>query len=469
MKTKNSRFGQIFQYSLIKYIALGFGFIKGIINAKFLGPELLGIMGNLTLILGYCSYANLGILTSMNREYILYKDNNEEKAKKVLETAFTSLFILAFLFFLLGIGTLLIFKNNYGAYIAIIFIIAIFEQFRSYYVNYFRLKDEYTMINLIEVIYSIIIFILTLFLINSFKIYGVLISMLICEIIIFMVGMKKSKYIKLNIDFKILKTLITIGIPLLIYNLGFYILTTIDRWIIIKFYTESDLGYYTFANSMVSATLVFVSSILFLLYPKVIKAFNEEQSTNIMEKVKIYTRILEISSVIFFTIGLIVFRPFILIFLEQYKDSIGIYMLLLMAIIVNNLAYFSNCYIVSNNRQIYLVYLQILSIIINLSCNIIFFKIGFGVEGVALGTLLANFIYSLIQHIIFIKLTTKKIQILTAVGGYKRVLIYLVFVILIVVFNVKYIYYAILSIVLTALFYFKEIFKIREYIKIIRG
>lgn len=468
MKIKNSRFGQILQYSLIKYIALGFGFIKGIINAKFLGPELLGIMGNLTLILGYCSYANLGILTSMNREYVLYKDNNEEKAKKVLETAFTSLFILAFLFFIFSIGALLIFKNNYGTYIALIFIIAIFEQFRSYYINYFRLKDEYSMINLIEVIYSIIVFILTLFLINSLKIYGVLISMLICGIIIFIVGIKKSKYIRLNIDFKILKTLITIGIPLLIYNLGFYILTTIDRWIIVRFYTESDLGYYTFANSMVSATLVFVSSILFLLYPKVIKAFNEEQSNNIMEKVKIYTRILEISSVIFFTIGLIVFRPFILIFLEQYKDSIGIYMLLLMAIIVNNLAYFSNCYIVSNKRQRYLVYLQILSIIINLSFNIIFFKIGFGVEGVALGTLLANIIYSLIQHIIFIKLTTKKLQILIVLGMYKRVLIYLIFVILMVVFNIEYIYYTILAIVLTVILYFKEIFKIKEYIKIIK-
>lgn len=468
MKIKNSRFGQILQYSLIKYIALGFGFIKGIINAKFLGPELLGIMGNLTLILGYCSYANLGILTSMNREYVLYKDNNEEKAKKVLETSFTSLFILAFLFFIFSIGALLIFKNNYGTYIALIFIIAIFEQFRSYYINYFRLKDEYSMINLIEVIYSIIVFILTLFLINSLKIYGVLISMLICGIIIFIVGIKKSKYIRLNIDFKILKTLITIGIPLLIYNLGFYILTTIDRWIIIRFYTESDLGYYTFANSMVSATLVFVSSILFLLYPKVIKAFNEEQSTNIMEKVKIYTRVLEISSVIFFTIGLIAFRPFILIFLEQYKDSIGIYMLLLMAIIVNNLAYFSNCYIVSNKRQRYLVYLQILSIIINLLFNIIFFKIGFGVEGVALGTLLANIVYSLIQHIIFIKLTTKKLQILIVLGMYKRVLIYLVFVILMVVFNIEYIYYTILVIVLTVLLYFKEIFKIKEYIKIIK-
>ncbi len=71
---KNNKFNVIFKYSFIKYIALVIGFLKEIVNARVLGPELLGVLGNLLLILNYLSYANLGILYSMNREYILYKE-----------------------------------------------------------------------------------------------------------------------------------------------------------------------------------------------------------------------------------------------------------------------------------------------------------------------------------------------------------------------------------------------------------
>ena len=201
------------------------------------------MLGNLTLILGYCSYANLGILYSMNREYVLEKENSNKKAQYVINTTFTSLGFISILFILFSVTTIVTYKNDYGIYLSIIFIIAIFEQFKSFFVNYFRLVDNYNMINIIEIIYNVISFILT-------------------------IGLLKIKGLKLQINIEILKNLVSIGIPLLIYNLGFYILTTIDRWIIIKYFSDSDLGYYTFANNMVSATLVFISSMLFLLYLK---------------------------------------------------------------------------------------------------------------------------------------------------------------------------------------------------------
>lgn len=465
---KTSKFGQIFQYSIIKYLALGFGFLKGIVNAKFLGPELLGVLGNLTLILGYCSYANLGIVHSMNREYVLAKEESDAKANSVINTTFTSLIILSLIFIILSIGSIIFYKNDYGVYIALIFIIAIFEQFKNYFVNYFRLINNYNMINLVEVIYSIIAFILTVFLINNFKVYGALIAMLTCGIAIFIVAIFKTKNIIIKIDKIILKDLISVGIPLLIYNLGFYILTTIDRWIIIRFFTEVDLGYYTFANSMVSATLVFVSSMLFLLYPKLIKDFNEGKNINISEKIKGYTKLLEIASVIFFTIGVILFKPFILTFLNRYTGSIEIYMILLMAIIMNNLAYFSNAYIVSNKKQRYLVYLQILAVAVNIACNMSFLKLGLGVKGVALSTLIANAIYSFFQYSIFFKLNTNKFEIIKSIIIYSKIIIYNVFVTVMILLNINYIYCVIVTIILSLILYFNELKNIKEYIKLLK-
>lgn len=454
---------------MIKYIALAFGFLKGIMNAKFLGPDLLGLLGNLLLILSYCSYANLGIINSMNREYVLCKENNDKKSSDILNTVFSSLVLLSILFLFMSIAAICIYRDIYGVYLALIFIIAIFEQFKNYYTNYFRLMDNYKMINFIEIVYSIIAFLFTIFFISTYKVFAVLISMIICGAFILFSCYINTKSIRFSIDTKILKVLISVGVPLLIYNLGFYILTTIDRLIIIKYYSQSDLGYYTFANSMVSATLVFITSMLFLLYPKVIKAFNEEQSSNILERVKVYTRILEISSAIFFTIGILLFRPFILLFLGKYEQSIGIYMLLLMAVISNNLAYFSNCYIVSNKKQRYLIYLQGLAIIMNLTFNMIFMKMGLGVEGVALGTLLSNIIYSLVQYIIFIKLNSNSLKIAYVFKVYSRILCYSVFVVFMILLDMNYFVYSISAICITVILYIKEVPKIKYYLSVVKN
>lgn len=468
-KFKESKFGQIFQYSLIKYIALGIGFLKGIVNAKFLGPELLGILGNLILVLGYCSYANLGVLNAMNREYVLYKDKDEKKADEVINTAFTFLFLVSIVLLIFGIGSLVIYKNQFGIYLLLIFIIAIFEQFRALFVNYFRLMDNYKLINLIEIIYSIIAFIITFILIEKMEVFAVLLSMLVCGIAIFIVGIYKMKKVKITLNKSILKDLISVGVPLLIYNLGFYILTTVDRFIIIKYLDKSALGYYTFANSMVSGTLVFITSLLFLLYPKVIKEFNERQGVNIPNKVKSYTKVLELAGVIFFIVGIICMRPFIGIFLPRYMESIGVYMLLLMAVIINNLAYFSNCYIVSNGKQKYLVYLQIATIILNFVLNTVFVKFGLGIKGVALGTLCANFMYSLLQYLIFIKLNTKKISFKNIWEIYSKISIFTIVQIILLFFNDNYYLIVGVTIIITMLLYVKEILNINKYIKIIKS
>lgn len=468
-KFKESKFGQIFQYSLIKYIALGIGFLKGIINAKFLGPELLGVLGNLILILGYCSYANLGVLNAMNREYVLYKDKDAKKADEVINTAFTFLFLVSIMLLIFGVSSLLIYKNKFGIYLLLIFIIAIFEQFRALFINYFRLMDNYKLINLIEVIYSIIAFIITFILIEKMEIFAVLFGMLVCGVAIFILGIYKMKKVRFSLNKSILKDLISIGVPLLIYNLGFYILTTIDRFIIIKYLDETALGYYTFANSMVSGTLVFVTSLLFLLYPRVIKEFNEKQSSNISDKVKAYTKILEVGSVMFFVVGIVFMKPFVQIFLPKYIDSIGVYMILLLAVIINNLAYFSNCYIVSNRKQKYLVYLQVLAIILNFVLNTVFIRLGLGIKGVALGTLSANFIYSIIQHLIFVKLNTEKLLLKSTGKIYYKITIFIIVQIILMFMNLNYYEILISTMVIASVLYLNEITNIKKYIKILKN
>lgn len=452
---KNNKFNVIFKYSFIKYIALVIGFLKEIVNARALGPELLGVLGNLLLILNYLSYANLGILYSMNREYVLYKDKDEIKARQVVYTSFTSLFILSIFFILCGfLSKLFIFKDVTGEYLIYIFLIAILQQFKMFFINYFRLVDNFTKINIIELINNAGTFLLIMLFIKDYKINAVLYSMIICGFITLIYGIINCEKLKINVNYNILKDLIYVGIPLLIYNLGFYILTTVDRIMILKYLNYEELGYYTFSNQIVSATLVFITSILFLYYPKAIKILNINENFNVKKvynSIENYTKYVELLEVLLCIVGVIFIKPFVNIVVPNYEASINIYRVLVLGAIASQVSYFANVFIVSNKKQMYLIFLQFLTIILSIILNYIFLKLGFKVMGVSIATMITNIIYSAMQYLIFLKILNQR-------KGYFNIMLktyykFILFVIiLLIISTLKINYYIYIMILLASVF-----------------
>ena len=223
-----------------------------------------------------------------------------------------------------------------------------------FYINYFRLINDFRKINYIELINSVLAFILIIIFIKNYKIYSVLFGMAIANLIVFIYGYISSKKIQLSIDSVIFKNLISVGIPLLIYNLGFYILTTVDRVMTIKFLGYTDLGYYTFSNQIVNGTLIFITSVLFLYYPKAIKTLNFESNNNktdILEKTLKFTKYIEVFGVILCLFGAILIHPFVNIIVPKYLVSINIYRILVFGVVATQIAYFANVFIVSNKNK----------------------------------------------------------------------------------------------------------------------
>ncbi|MHC1732889.1 MAG: lipopolysaccharide biosynthesis protein [Bacteroidales bacterium] len=466
---KNKRINTLLKYSSAKYIALVIGFLKEIINAKLLGPELLGVVGNLFLILTYLSYSNIGILYAMNREYPLYKDTNSDKAKKVLDTSFTFLIGVSAILLLCGLFlvTINIKNNNYemGIYYILVFIIAIFDQFRQYFINYYRCIGKIGNINKMELVNNISCLLIILLLISNFKVYAVLSGTLVSLCLVTIFNLKNSNQINIKIDKKILRDLISFGIPLLIYNLGYYILITVDRLIIIKYLNKSDLGFYTFANQMSLATLVFLQSILFLNYNEYIKLLNKNNlgspndSIFIVEKGE---KIVELLGGTLIVLGSIIIVPFVNIVVPQYIQSINIYRILVIAVVFYKLSSYSNIYIVSNKHQRILVLLQVITIVFSVIINLLFLKFGYGLIGVCLATAIGNFFYSVMQTITFLVLIKSKNKFNIIYRIYIKSMIVSTIVIIFSLFNVNLISYSVLLCLVYAAIYFKDI---RIYLK----
>ncbi|MHC1681698.1 MAG: lipopolysaccharide biosynthesis protein [Clostridiaceae bacterium] len=462
----NNKVQTVFKYSLIKYVALAFGFLKGIVMARYLGPELFGVLGNLLLILNYTLYANFGIFNSMNRNYVLYKDKDENKANDVIKTSFTATLFISITFLAIGIGSTFIYKGSLGAYLLLVFIVAITEQYRQFFTNYFRLVDNYRAINNIELINNVLSLGLIVLIIAKFQIYGVLYGMLLSGIFLVGYGIYNYKLRGFKIDYPILKSLIIIGVPLLIYNLGYYIMQTIDRLVIIKYLQYDDLGYYTFASQIVSATLVFVNSILFLYYPKAIKQFNisENKIEEVKKRIISYTKAIEIFCVGLILGGYLVIEPFISIVVPKYQSSVFLFRILILGVVINVLSYFANVYIVSNNKQFYLVKLQVFAIIINFVFDFLMIKLGYELKGIVIANFATNMIYSIVQFTIFSKLTTKVLDIKLIFKTYSKIVLSALVLIVINIFAAGWIYYLAIILVLI-IFYAKDFLNLKKIIK----
>ena len=104
---------ETFVYTLIKYIALGLGFLRELINAHSLGPEALGVLGNLMLILSYFLYANLGVIYAMTKECSVFIDD-DKKVKKIVDGTFSLLCFISIIF--IAGGCVLIIKWLYSIF-----------------------------------------------------------------------------------------------------------------------------------------------------------------------------------------------------------------------------------------------------------------------------------------------------------------------------------------------------------------
>ncbi|MDS0526640.1 oligosaccharide flippase family protein [Clostridium sp. SHJSY1] len=404
---KKSFIKSTFIYTVVKYAALILGFLRELINARQLGPETFGVLGNLLLILSYFLYANFGTIYAMTKECSIL-EKNKEKVNKIINGTFSFLVILSGLFLIGGMVYLNIYKYSpMGVYIFLVCLIAIFDQFRLYFTNYFRVKDNLRQINNIELIYHSLSAVLTVLLISKWGIYGALIALLIADIVTFISCVKRVENLRLVADKEVFIRLISVGIPLLIYNLGFYILTTIDRMFIIKFLSKEELGYYTFASQIAKATLMFLNSVLFIYYPEALRKLNLENNLSkdsIIDEMKKLNGMLEILGVLLTIAGMILIVPFVNLLMKQYVPSIVIYRILVLSVIANQLCYFVSVFLLSNNLQFKLVNLQVVTSLIAVAVQYAFIESKLGLFGVSIGTLIINIFYSLSQYFILCRI-----------------------------------------------------------------
>lgn len=325
-------------YVLSRYATYIVQFTNSLFIAVYLGPFNLGIWGFINLILGYFSQLNLGISHSVNVIISIEKEQ-EEYIQKVIGNGLTMLLLLSiFTLLFFAIGYLGIFsigeKYNFNSYIIPISIIAVITHFNSLLSNVYRVYGNIFAIALNQSLYPFLIIFLIPFLRGSDLLWAMVIANLASVVISLIYYLYKTPIkLKFYFDYSLIKYIQKRGWHLFIYNSSFALIIITTKSFISANYRVEDFGFFTFSYSLANAILLFLTTLSYLVFPKMLNRFASADNKNIQNLLEeIRTAYISTSHILIHF--LIMIFPVILLIFPNYCPASDVFKVTALTIVL---------------------------------------------------------------------------------------------------------------------------------------
>ncbi|MFH1957608.1 MAG: oligosaccharide flippase family protein [bacterium] len=391
-------YGQaILDYSTMSFATISgmmFGFVKGFIVAKILGPTNFGTWKGIEILQLYHQYTTFGTQNGLSRE--IPRLRGEGKLKEIEEIrniGFGQIFTVPFLIAILmamysltlsaGLMKFAIFMTSINVMLLMI---------HNYFVRLLFADLRFVTFSKVNFILSIMIN--TLAIISAFiwKSRAPYITVFIAEILTISVLVYIGRYkIMPIISFAKSIRLIRIGFPIMMVGFLYGLLTTVDRIIILKYFDTTQLGYYSLLL-MVGVIYSSISNgIGEIVYPRMNQKYGVTKRADSLDFLLFIPGY--VMSVLFaiLSVVLILFISYLVpIFLKKYSAGI-----LPASIFCIGASVSGGSILNTIDRQWYSLVIQFIAVVINVFISMFLIKHSFGLAGVAIGTIISLIIYRL--------------------------------------------------------------------------
>jgi len=396
---KNSLFKEFSHYSASTLVYQLSRVLVELMAAKILGPTLWGIWYLLNLTIAYRDVFNLGLTNGMNREVpITLGKNNEIKAKRIEDITFSTVGISAIVATIVILSASLIIVNE-NLRTALLWLIPLFVVTQFYYLVHVSLKANtlFHFISRKQFIFSILFPVLAIPLTILLKLEGFIISFTLALFISVIYIYKKSSIsYSIDYDWKETKNLIRIGFPIMVVGIAYTFLNTADRWVIGILLGTEELGYYSMAIIVFGGMTLFPKIISQQLYPRMAYDWGNKNSKKALEHWSwLQTKYTGFIVVPLLICVLIVFPLLIKYLLPEYLP--GITSLKIIGFGVLFMPFSAGWANVLNiiDKQVYYLIVIIVAVLMNLGINYFLVIKGYGIAGVAFGTVVTFALYNL--------------------------------------------------------------------------
>lgn len=374
-----------------------------LIVARWVGPEEFGIWNALNLILLYGVVVTLGVPNGMNRDVpLLMGKGDQSAAQRIANSSF---------WFVLLVSTAV------GLFISIVGLVlkpplshpflamgVLFLTWQVYQYFQLRLKCyiRFRLMSLQQFVFAALLPVFALPMTYKWGVSGFIVgqtidALLVCLLIIFWDLLKITS----SWDWWALRNLVKTGFPIMLAGLLYSLLTSVDRWVILNFLGVEALGHYTLAILCLGMLSLLPAVVAQQMYPRM--AFLYGQTRNERALLPLITRQSLMGTAVTIPILVVVYvvLPFLVDwYMPAYRPGIEPARILLVGLGFIPLAGGVGNFLNTVGKQGYYLAVQAGAILINFCLDVSFVKLGWGLNGVALGAALSYVLYTIILIIV---------------------------------------------------------------------
>ena len=375
--------------------------VSSYLFALILGPATYGVWQTAKVFLNYGSFTSLGVPFAMRRDFItLRAEGKTEKANRLAHVAFTfnvfinPLIALVFIIIALTSASDLAFRISLLV-VGIMYVTTIFSGIGELL---HRGINDYRTIGIGNIIYGVgTLAIVPLVLYYGY--YALLAGYLALSIV-------KSCYFyykrplnyELTIDFPLLRRMIAIGFPLFLVTLTTVLFSTIDRLLIAAMLDFSSVGYYSLSAFLAQPLTMLLASFSVVIFTHLNEKYGSRRDSIVIERqTYIPQRLLSRALSPIIGVAVIILPIATEILLPQYTDGVKAAQINIFAILFFKLASFSSSGLFILDKQKYTAILFFICGIIKAAGSFWALKSGYGIEGVALFSIVAYLIYHIVM------------------------------------------------------------------------
>lgn len=350
-KKIDSTSGMVFFVSLANILAAVFGIIGGIIVARLLLPEELGLFNSFSVFTGYIILAQIGIPNGLGRELPFFLGRNDIKSvHRFASTALLFSLILGVFSIVISIIFSVYFLYNSLFEFAFGSIIIGITSFQTFYITkylkvLYRSDAEFNKLAIIKIIVSLIS-LMSIFFVWKYGFYGLGVRVFL----VFLIDLLISFYwrpIKVSPQwsFLTLKELFKVGAPIFFVASVYGLWPTIQRTVILSIGGVKALGLFALAIIVQNMLSTVNNSISSVSFPKMTYAYGK--GIKFVELMKIPAKFIVFSFILYLLIAIIgwFLLPIVVEWLlPNYIEGVPAAKWMLVALVVSVFGIFSNVY-----------------------------------------------------------------------------------------------------------------------------
>lgn len=386
------------------FLAMMFKFLGGFVVAGMLGPTLYGLRNAFGLVTEYQQFSHAGTLDAMRKEVPYYRGSNDAgKADDVMANVFGAnmayaafalvvVFGLAIYFHLSGYEPVYVdFALFLGGFI-------VFEKIRMFFDARLLVDKRSDSLGKARLLHQFLGAAACVVLVYYYELRGLFIGLLIAEAVTAAYVVYLVRWVPaVRISARVVWSLLRVGLPIMLTALAFVLLRSVDRVVIAAQLPHELLGYFSVATIVSGLMPMVLADVVgAIMFPRIMEEVGRRGDVRIKDYVVQPTLLIAyLTPFALGAIALTIHLPLTYV-LPEYAPAIPVTRLLLLSSFCLSVPLISLLACIALNRQVSVLLLTLGSVAVNALLSYALISHGFGIEGVAVGTVIAHFLFGVL-------------------------------------------------------------------------